>query len=257
MKIVAISGGNNSNIRKNGEPQTYEHEAIDREIISLTGKEHPNVLFISHASNEKEEFNSYKKIINTYGLMYNCNINLLSISLLEDKELSTYLTKWADIIYVGGGNTKKMIELWRQYHYDETLKQACLDGKVLCGISAGANCWFTHSCSDYLQMELNDPNAPFALTDGICLIDLIFNPHANYRGRLEGIKNILKTTSQNALSLSDNMALEIVDGEYKIIEGISSEHEEQFALLSYWEDEKYHSKPISPKGLIKELTYKE
>lgn len=256
MKIVAISGGNNSNIRKNGEPQIYEHEAIDKEIIRLTGKEHPNVLFISHAGEEAEEFASYKKIINTYGFMFNCNVNLLTINMLKDSKLANTLTEWADIIYVGGGNTRRMINLWRQYQYDETLKKACLDGKVLCGISAGANCWFTHSCSDYLQMELNDPFAPFALTDGICLVDLIFNPHANYRGRLEGIKDILKTMPQTGISLSNNMALEIVDGEYKIIEGISSENEEQFALRSYWENEEYHSEPIPSKGLVKDLSLK-
>ena len=38
MTIVAIGGGNNSRIRKNGEPQVYEHENIDKEIISLTNK---------------------------------------------------------------------------------------------------------------------------------------------------------------------------------------------------------------------------
>ena len=47
MKIVAIGGGNNSNIKKNGLPQIYEHETIDKEIISLTNKKNPNVLFIS------------------------------------------------------------------------------------------------------------------------------------------------------------------------------------------------------------------
>ena len=66
MKIVAIGGGNNSNIKKNGLPEIYEHEAIDKEIISLTDKEYPHILFISHASDRKDQTLSYRKILNTY-----------------------------------------------------------------------------------------------------------------------------------------------------------------------------------------------
>ena len=64
MRIVAIGGGNNSNIKKNGLPQVYEQENIDREIISLSNKEKPNVLFISHASDKEMELGSYNKIVN-------------------------------------------------------------------------------------------------------------------------------------------------------------------------------------------------
>ena len=38
MKIVAIGGGNNSDIGKDGTPRIYEHENIDKEIIKLSGK---------------------------------------------------------------------------------------------------------------------------------------------------------------------------------------------------------------------------
>lgn len=255
MKIVAIGGGNNSDIKKNGNPQIYEQEAIDKEIISLTNKINPNVLFVSHASDAELEIASYNKIVNTYSRMYSCPIKLLSIDMLKENELTKSLVDWADIIYVGGGNTKRMIELWKQHNFDELLKIACMEGKVLCGISAGANCWFSYSCSDYLQMELNDPDAPYITVDGLCIVDLIFNPHANCKGRLEGIRDILKSNRKTGLSLSNNMAIEIVDEEYKLIEGISSDGEERFAILGYWEDGEYYTEKVQKKGKVKQLVH--
>lgn len=253
MKIVAISGGNNSNIRKNGEPQIYEHEIIDKEIISLSGKKNPNVLFISHASDKEFEISSYNKIMNTYYKMYSCAVRLLSIDMLEDKKLTKKLVDWSDIIYVGGGNTKKMLELWKKNNFDKILISASEQGKVLCGISAGASCWFAYSCSDYLQMELNDPGAPFKEIEGLGIIGLVFNPHANFEGRLEGMREVLKSINKNGVSLSNNVAIEIINDEYKIIEGSSSENDNQFALLSYWENGEYFTKKMEKTGKIKQL----
>lgn len=255
MKIVAIGGGNNSDIKKNGNPQIYEQEAIDKEIILLTNKSNPNVLFVSHASDKEFEFASYNKIVNTYGIMYSCSVKLLSIDRLKNNELTKWLVDWANIIYIGGGNTRKMIDLWKQYNFDELLKTACLQEKVLCGISAGANCWFNQSCSDYLQMESNNPNAPYVAVDGLGMIDLIFNPHANYKGRLEGMRDILKSYRKKGLSLSNNMAIEIVDDEYKLIEGISSDDEKIFATLGYWKNGEYYTQEVQRKGKIKQLTH--
>lgn len=252
MKIVAIAGGNNSNIKKSGLSQVYEHEKIDKEIISLTEKKHPNILFISHASDVELQIASYNKLVNTYGKMFSCPIKLLNIEMLENKSLVISLLDWSDVIYVGGGNSKAMMELWKLHGFDKLLKDCCND-KILCGISAGANCWFKYSCSDYLQMETNNPELPFMPLEGLGLINLAFNPHANYTGRLDGMKSILRTIHINGLSLSNNMAIEFIDEKYKLIEGISSNGKENFALLGYWSGEKYHTERISNEGTIKQL----
>lgn len=255
MKIVAIAGGNNSNKKKSGLPQVYEHENIDREIISLTGKKYPNVLFISHASDIELQIASYHKLVNTYGKMFSCSTKLLSIEMLGNRTLVNSLLDWADIIYVGGGNSKVMMELWKFHGFDKLLKD-CSNDKVLCGISAVANCWFKYSCSDYLQMETNNPEMPFMPLEGLGLIDLAFNPHANYTGRLDGMKSVLNGIHINGLSLSNNMAIEFIDEDYKLVEGISSDGEEKFALLGYWLDEEYRTEKISSEGIIKQLILK-
>jgi peptidase E len=60
-----------------------------------------------------------------------------------------------DIVYVGGGNTRSMLALWREWKIDVYLRAAWEKGTVLAGISAGSICWFEEGLSDFLPGELN------------------------------------------------------------------------------------------------------
>ncbi len=252
MKIVAIGGGNNSNIHKNGKPDIYEQENIDREIIRITGKSNPKVLFIPHASDD--EYGSFRKIYNTYGVMYHCPVKVMSSYWLKDSRMADVFLNWADVIYVGGGNTKEMIDKWRQSGFDKKLIEAAKKDKVLCGTSAGAGCWFSYTCSDYLQMETGDITSPLMPVEGLGLVDLVFNPHANYFGRMKSIQNITNSLNKNGLSLTNNMAIEIIDDEYKLVRGISSEGLDTEAKLSQWRGRNYIIGPVKEDGSLKELT---
>jgi peptidase E len=56
--------------------------------------------------------------------------------------------QWAashDMIFVGGGDTARMLTLWRQTGFDAALAEAHRNGTVLAGVSAGAVCWFEHA----------------------------------------------------------------------------------------------------------------
>jgi len=71
-----------------------------------------------------------------------------SLSLLRPPpDLATVISE-CDIIYVGGGNTRDMLAVWRACGLDSLLRQAWENGTVLCGISAGAICWFEHGLTD-------------------------------------------------------------------------------------------------------------
>lgn len=252
MKIVAIGGGNNSNIKKTGEPKIYEHDNINKEIIRLSNKKKPNVLYVTHASSPEYEVGSFNAFRNIFEKMYFCPVKLFSIKDLMDKEKTDKLIDWADVIYVGGGNTKQMMELWIKSGLDEKIKEVA-DRKVLCGTSAGGGCWFKYMCSDYLQMETGNPSAPFMHVKGLGLIDLVFNPHASDHGRMRGVENITELVNMRGLSLTDNMAIEIVDDEYKLIRGFSSEGLATEAILSYWENGKCNIEPVEESGLISNL----
>jgi len=54
----------------------------------------------------------------------------------------------SDVIYVGGGNTRNMLAIWREWGVDLMLWQAWEKGTLLCGLSAGAICWFEYGVTD-------------------------------------------------------------------------------------------------------------
>src|SRR3989344_8149361 len=99
MKIVAIGGG------EIGRPGTnIETEEIDREIIRLSGKKHPKVLFLPTASGDNS---GYCEVVqNYYGKKLGCKVGVLC--LIKEKPLREEIRKnilGSDIVYVGGGNT--------------------------------------------------------------------------------------------------------------------------------------------------------
>ena len=53
-----------------------------------------------------------------------------------------------DIIFVGGGNTKSMLSVWREWGLDKILKNAFENGTIMSGVSAGAICWFEKGVTD-------------------------------------------------------------------------------------------------------------
>ena len=59
-----------------------------------------------------------------------------------------------DIIFVGGGNTKSMLAVWRDWHLPEILRNAYNKGIVMSGVSAGAICWFEKGITDSYANKL-------------------------------------------------------------------------------------------------------
>jgi dipeptidase E len=123
--IVAIGGG---------EIRTRGTAPIDREIIRLTHKKHPKLLFIPTASSDSERY--WKHVREYFGGFLKCNTDVLL--LLADgisKEKIERKIGWADIIYyVGGGNTLQMMRVWRSLGVDKLLRKAYEKGTVLSGI---------------------------------------------------------------------------------------------------------------------------
>ena len=60
-----------------------------------------------------------------------------------------------DAIYVGGGNTRSLLALWREWQLDTALRTAYERGVVMGGISAGMICWFEHGITDSVPGTLS------------------------------------------------------------------------------------------------------
>lgn len=127
-KIVCI-GGLNGLKNEKGEFISYEPRKVDKEIIKLSNKKHPNVLFIGTALKEREDyFNTFSVAYKNLGAKVEA-LRILNEELtpneISDKILST------DIIYVGCGNTRFMLEKWKEKGVDIAIKKAYNKGIVL------------------------------------------------------------------------------------------------------------------------------
>lgn len=141
-QIIAIGGG--------GFGRNSNHNKIEKYILNQTDVSKPNILFIPTASAEDEEY-----IVKFYDCFsrLNCQPNHLTL-FKRTPNLKGVINK-ADIIYVGGGNTKSMLGVWKEWKLDILLKKAHDKGKILCGVSAGAICWFDRGITDSWSSNLN------------------------------------------------------------------------------------------------------
>ena len=211
MKIVAIGGGE---IGRPGYP--IETEAIDREIIQLTGKEHPTALLLPTASGDSEVY--WETFDNYFGQRLGCRTDVLylvrespSQQEIHRKILGT------DIIYVGGGNTAKMLQIWRQSGIDQLLITAGQQGTVLSGLSAGAICWFASGNSDFEKYA--DPAAGKLIRiQGLGLVPCMACPHYDVeQDRRPSLRKIIAQTGGIALGIENCAALEVVDRTYRVL----------------------------------------
>ncbi|MFJ6071712.1 Type 1 glutamine amidotransferase-like domain-containing protein [Streptomyces sp. NPDC093065] len=88
---------------------------------------------------------------------------------LDDEALRAFVLG-QDVVYVGGGSTVNLLAVWRAHGVDRLLREAYGRGTLLCGISAGANCWAEGSHTDSF-------GPPTHLADGLGLLPGSVCPH--------------------------------------------------------------------------------
>jgi peptidase E len=86
---------------------------------------------------------------------------------LDDDALRAFLLA-QDVVYVGGGNTANLLAVWRAHGVDRVLREAYDHGTLLCGISAGANCWAEASHTDSFGPLRTLPDGLGLLAGSVC-----------------------------------------------------------------------------------------
>ncbi len=142
-QVIAMGGGGFSMEPKN--------PLLDKYIISQARKQNPSVCFLAHATDDavRYVFNFFKAFTHL-----DVKPTFLSLFTPHTSDIESFLMQ-QDVIYVGGGNTKSMLALWREWNLDEYLQKAYFNGTVLAGISAGANCWFEQCVTDSIPGKLS------------------------------------------------------------------------------------------------------
>ncbi len=209
-KIIAIGGGD---IGKAG------MGAIDKRIIQLTQKTRPKLLFIPTASSDDSSY--WKNIEQYFGKKLGCRTEALL--LLSEKPTQRVIRQKilsADIIYVGGGNTLKMMNVWRRRGVDKLLRKAWKKGIVLCGMSAGSICWFESGHSDSMSFY-NPKKWKYIKVQGLGLLKGIHCPHYNSKTlgvlRRNNFNKMIQNTGGIGIAIEDNCAIEFIDDNYRVI----------------------------------------
>lgn len=228
-RIIAIGGG---------ELKNQETLPIDKEIIKLTGIPHPKLLFIPTASDDSERY--VTAITKIYGDLLGCKVDVLALSqdnISSSKARAKIID--SDVIYVGGGNTKKMLELWHKYEVDQHLKEAYERGTVLSGLSAGSICWFQYGHSDSQQFE--NKKAEYIQLEALGLIKGLHCPHFNEAERQRDFKEMISKNDTMGIAIENNCAIEFTDDSFRVLK--SDENAKAYRI--YMSDNKLVQEELS------------
>ncbi|MBL0718107.1 MAG: Type 1 glutamine amidotransferase-like domain-containing protein [Alphaproteobacteria bacterium] len=181
--IVAVGGGEIGRTEILADSSIKRHPVetleIEKEMIRLTFKQNPTVVFLPTASGDSVGY--CDAVDEHFGKRLGCKVKHLRLT--DDRPVDNIeeIISTADIVYVGGGNTYNMFDIWQKNSIDKILQKVFyrdIDKKygiVLAGISAGAVCWFDFY--DNKDNEKIDSKFELKLFKGLELIKGFSVPH--------------------------------------------------------------------------------
>ena len=187
--LIAIGGGE---IKSKTTLKIDEYCA--QKLKAHAGEKRATSLFLGTASHDSMPyFNSFRK---TYTSVFDIKAEVALMVYGEmDLEHITQKIEKADGFYIGGGDTLFMLETWRKKGLLEKIISSYNEGKIICGLSAGAICWFKGMYTDYLIMQ--GKSSDYILAEGLGVIDGVFCPHYNERR-----EEFLEIVKQNDIPLA-------------------------------------------------------
>ncbi|WP_144510396.1 peptidase E [Bacillus sp. FJAT-22090] len=152
-QIIAMGGG--------GFSMEPENPLLDRYILGQSSKKQPKICFIGTASGDAD---SYIERFYNFFKKEECEPAHLSLFKPHTRDIQDFVME-QDILYVGGGNTKNLMALWKEWELDIAIRQAYNNGTILSGLSAGSLCWFEEGVTDSYGSEL-EPISCLGLIQG-------------------------------------------------------------------------------------------
>lgn len=201
--IICIGGG---------ELRTKETQGIDEYIADKAkahaGEKRAYGLFIPTASHDSMPY------YNTFHKMYTGVFNIktdVALTVYGEMNMEKIKDKFlkSDFIYVGGGDTVYMLRHWKQTGLLDLIRDAYERGVILCGLSAGAICWFEKM---YTDSELVNADAKYSVYDGLGWLKGEISPHYNHR--MLDFDEILRYNNTCSYALEDNSAIEFLNEKY-------------------------------------------
>jgi dipeptidase E len=184
-------------------PAKLDNLRLVRYFLRQTGKKNPKVCFIGAASGDAE---SYRQRFYAGFGRFRCRTSHLPLFARTPRDLESFVMEH-DAIFVGGGNTRSMLAVWRDWGLDGCLRSAWERGVVLGGVSAGAICWFEQGLTDSVAGPLTVLDCLGWLAGSCC-------PHYDAeRLRRPTFRRLVAGGDiANGVAADDHAALHYVDG---------------------------------------------
>ena len=207
-KIIAIGGGGFTH---------QADESLDQFVVDQSKKTNNKIGFLATASNDDK-----KKISLFYKRFENTESELSHFNLTSDVNGFSEWILNKDIVYIGGGNTKFMLEIWKNNMLEIIFKKAYESGIILSGVSAGAVCWF--------EWILSDSVSPgFKSLKGINLISGSCTPHSSNIERINQFQQDIKNGKlPHGIAIDDGVAVVFIDGKPTEVYSARNNHEAYF-----------------------------
>ena len=207
-KIISIGGGG----------FTHEtDESLDQFVLNQVNLKKFKIGFLPTASKDDQ-----KKIDLFYKRFDNNYLQLSHFTLCSKIEGFKDWILNKDIVYVGGGNTSYMLEIWKKNNLIEIFKEAYNKGIILSGVSAGAICWFDWILSDSEGIGLK-------AIRGINLISGSCTPHSSENERLKKFKNDIENSKMpKGIAIDDGVAVLFIDGKPTEVYSSRKNHDAYF-----------------------------
>ena len=131
-------------------PPELDNLLLVEYFLKQTGRRKPKVLYIGTATGDAEAgrlrfYAGFSQL--------ECRPAHLPLFARTPRDLESFVLE-NDAIFVGGGNTRSMLAVWRDWGLDRHLRTAWERGIVLGGGSAGSICWFDQGVTDSIAGPL-------------------------------------------------------------------------------------------------------
>lgn len=200
-QIIGLGGG--------GFTMEPNNPLLDLYILAAANKEKAKICFLPTASADNEHLiEFFHRVFDSYP----CEPTYLTVFNPNVPDMEELLLN-SDIIYVGGGNTRSMLGLWRTWGIDKMLKKAYDKGVILAGVSAGFVCWFEECITDSIPGKFTPMSCLGLLPGSGC-------PHYDGQaGRPEAYHSLLAAGEVSAgYACDDGVGLHFIDGKlHKVI----------------------------------------
>ena len=197
VRFVLIGGkGKDSNLNH-----------IENEIIKMTNKKNPLILYCPYATKDIE-----KSINKFHNLMKNFECEIIDLTFDNINDFDFLLNK-ADILYVGGGVSDDLVDIFKKNNLDKVLYKYLDSNKIYAGSSAGAMLYTKVAMGDKDMFSDNFHNYNYKMVDCLGILNISICPHYQNED-LIFYNDVIKEYSLDSFGIEEDTAVIIDDNKY-------------------------------------------